>query len=409
MIAITDKTKCCGCQACANSCPKNCIAMQADNEGFLYPQVDKSSCVNCGLCEKVCPILHKPQTSAVLEAYAAKHTNPDIKLKSSSGGIFSALAEIILQEGGVVFGAAFDKDWNVVHTYVEKPEDLDKLRRSKYVQSNIGNTYRQAKQFLEQGRAVLFTGTPCQMAGLRNYLGKEYEKLITADIICHAVPSPAVWQKFLHENLNVAQLKAINFREKRIGWSTFYLSFLTPHGLNAHGNTKTFAEKVHFKLRAAAAAYIYRNTFLTAFLQELINRPACHTCHFKGHNKRLTDFTLGDLWGTWPGIITKQDKKYGISALLVNTPKGKTYFEKIRNCLQYFSVEGQKVAKFNSALDKPTVVYPKRAEFFARYQTENVSKLIRELLDINPVWIDIPCGVAKKVARKIKHLLKQAK
>lgn len=400
MITITDKTQCCGCQACANSCPKNCISMQADSEGFLYPQVDKSSCVNCGLCEKVCPILNKPQTSDVLETYAAKHVSNEIKLKSSSGGIFSALAEIILQEGGVVLGAAFDKDWNVVHSYVEKLDDLDKLRRSKYVQSNIGNTYQQAKLFLNQGRKVLFTGTPCQIAGLRNYLGKKYEKLITADIICHAVPSPTVWKKFLHENLNVAQLQAINFREKRIDWSTFYLSFLIPHGLNAHGNTKTFAEKVHFKLRAAATAYIYRSTFLNAFLRELINRPSCHTCHFKGLNARLSDFTLGDLWGQWPGIITKQDKKYGVSALLVNTLKGKNYFEKIRPFLQYCPVEATKVARFNTSLDKSTEMNPKRGEFFARYQTENVSKLVRELLNIKPVWQDLPICIYYRIKNK---------
>ena len=403
---ITDKTKCCGCQACANICTKNCISMRADEEGFLYPQVDKSACVNCGLCEKVCPILNKPQTFPVLAAYAAKHTSPDIKLKSSSGGIFSALAEVILKEGGVVFGASFDKDWNVIHSYVEKLEDLDKLRRSKYVQSNIGKTYQQAKQFLEQSRPVLFTGTPCQIAGLRNYLGKEYEKLITADIICHAAPSPAVWQKFLHENLDVNQIKAINFREKRIGWSNFYLSFLTPHGLNAHGDTKTLLERVHFKLRAAAAAVVYRNTFLNAFLKELINRPSCHTCHFKGLNERVSDFTLGDLWGQWPGIITNQDKKYGMSALLVNTPKGKTYFEKICPALTCQAVEAQRVAHFNSALEKSTVIHPKRTEFFARYKIENFNKLVRELLGIKPAWITIPLSISKKVAHKVKNLLK---
>ncbi len=406
MITITDKINCCGCQACANICPKGCISMRVDEEGFLYPQVDAKNCINCGLCEKVCPILHKPQTFPVLDTYAAKHTDQTVKLKSSSGGMFSALAEIILKEGGVVFGAAFDKDWNVVHSYVEKLEDLDKLRRSKYVQSNIGKTYQQAKQFLEQGRTVLFTGTPCQIAGLRNYLGKEYSNLLAADIICHAVPSPAVWQKFLHENLDVEKIKAINFREKNIGWSTFYLSFLTPHGLNAHGNTKTLLERVHFKLRAAAAAIVYRNTFLNAFLKELINRPSCHTCHFKGLNARLADFTLGDLWGQWPGIITQQDKKYGMSALLVNTSKGQAYFGKIRSSLQHFPVEATKVAKFNSALDKPTVIHPKRAEFFARYQNENFSKLVRELLGIKPAWITIPLSISKKIAHKVKNLLK---
>lgn len=401
MITITNKQNCCGCQACANVCPKNCISMQADEEGFLYPHVDTSTCVNCGLCEKVCPILHKPQTYPVLQAYAAKHTSTEIKLKSSSGGMFSALAEVILYEGGVVFGAAFDSDWNVVHTYAENVEDLDNLRRSKYVQSNIGNTYRQAKAFLDGGRKVLFTGTPCQIAGLRNYLGKEYNNLVTADIICHAAPSPAVWQKFLHENLDVPAIKAINFREKKIGWSTFYLSFLTPHGLNVHGNRKRLSEKVLFHCRAAAAI-IYHNVFLRAFLQELINRSSCHACHFKGLKERLSDFTLGDLWGQWPGLITKQDKKYGMSALLVNTEKGQTYFTKIQTALTCQAVDAARVAQFNSALDRSTVVHPKRVEFFSRYQTEKFTPLVRELLNTRPLYIAFPLGVIKKIIHKIR-------
>ena len=405
MITITDKTKCCGCQACANICPKKCITMQADEEGFLYPHVDTSMCVNCGLCEKICPILHKPSTYPVLETYAAKHTNTEVKLKSSSGGVFTALAEVILAEGGVVFGSAFDKEWNVVHTYTENIADLDNLRRSKYVQSNIGNTYQQAKAFLDSGRKVLFTGTPCQIAGLRNYLGKEYNNLVTADIICHAAPSPAVWQKFLHENLDVSQLKAINFREKKIGWSNFYLSFLTPHGLNAHGNAKTFLERVHFKLRAAAAAAIvYRNTFLNAFLRELINRPSCHHCHFKGLQERLADFTLGDLWGQWPGIITNQDKKYGMSALLVNTPKGKTYFASVCQTLTYYPVEASRVAQFNTALNESTKTHPKRTEFFARHRTENFNKLVSELLQVKPIWIQIGKRLYERIP-KLKRFL----
>ncbi len=405
-MIIIEQISCCGCQACVNICPKKCISMKADDEGFLYPSIDKTTCINCGLCEKVCPILHKPSTFSVLATYAAKHTSSEVKLKSSSGGIFSALAEVILKEGGVVFGVAFDKDWNVVHKYVEKLDNLDKLRRSKYVQSNIGRTYQQAKQFLDQGRTVLFTGTPCQIAGLRNYLGKVYNNLLTADIICHAVPSPAVWQKFLHENLDISLIKAINFREKDVRWSTFYLSFLTPHGLNVHGNTKTLAEKVHFKLRAAVASVVYRNTFLNAFLRELINRPSCHTCHFKGLNARLSDFTLGDLWGQWPGIITKQDKKYGMSVLLVNTIKGQKYFEEIHPSSQYFPVDAQKVAEFNSALDNPTVIHPKRADFFRRYQSENFNKLVRELLDLKPAWIAIPLSASKKIIRKCLNCFK---
>ena len=242
MIRITDKTKCCGCGVCKQICPKGAIAMKVDEEGFLYPTVDNSKCIKCDLCVKTCPILNKPRTYKVLETYAAKHKSNEIKLKSSSGGIFTALAETILKEGGVVFGAVFDKDWNIIHTYVDNVLDLDRIRRSKYVQSNTLETFKETKKFLDSGRQVLYTGTPCQIAGLRKFLGKDYNNLLTADIVCHAVPSPAVWQKFLQENLDISQIKAINFREKDISWSNFYLSFLTPHGLNAHGKNKKFLE-----------------------------------------------------------------------------------------------------------------------------------------------------------------------
>ena len=405
MINITDKTKCCGCGACVQICPRNAIAMQADNEGFLYPTVDENKCIKCGLCLKTCPILNKPVTYKILRTYAAKHKSNEIKLKSSSGGIFTALAETILKNNGVVFGAAFDKDWNVVHTYVDNLKDLDKLRRSKYVQSDTAETFKQTKEFLEKGKQVLYAGTSCQIAGLRNFLGKDYDNLLTADIICHAVPSPAVWQKFVRENLDISEIKAINFREKDIGWSNFYLSFLTSHGLNAHGKNKTLLEILHFKLRAAATV-IYRNTYLNAFLKELINRPSCHKCHFKGIT-RLADFTLGDLWGIWPGIIKGQDKKYGISVCLVNTEKGIKYFTKANTILSFQHIELNQVAKFNSALIKSTEANPKRKEFFARYETENFNNLVKELLNIKPLWFSIPLQIIGKFLGKIKILWKK--
>ena len=402
MLTLTDKTKCCGCGACANSCPKNCIAMVADEEGFLSPQVDKSACVNCGLCEKVCPILNKPQTFPVLETYAAKHKNAEVKLKSSSGGMFTALAEVILKEGGVVFGAGFDKEWNVVHTYAENLTDLDKLRRSKYVQSDTENTYQQAKQFLEQGRKVLFTGTPCQIAGLRNYLGKEYENLLTAQLICHGTPSPGVWSAFLKENFNKNDIKNINFRDKHFGWSANYLSFLFSDGLLcAHGMRRTLAEKLFERVPGKRKiGYIYRNVFLRAFLAELISRRSCFVCAFRGKENQFADFTMGDLWGKWPEIITSQDKREGMSVLTANTAKAKHLLNSLSLVTQ--PIDFDRVARINFPLLSSPVAHPKRAEFFARYRTENVSKLIRELLDIKPWWL----AIINKGYNKVLTLLK---
>ena len=372
--------------------------MQADAEGFFYPNVDKSVCVNCGLCEKVCPILHKPRSFPVLTAYAAKHANSEVKLKSSSGGMFSALAEVILKEGGVVFGASFDKAWNVVHSYVEKLEDLDKLRRSKYAQSNIGKTYQQARQFLEQGRKVLFTGTPCQIAGLHNYLGKEYDKLTTAELFCHGVPSPTVWQKFLIENTEKDNINAIDFRYKLFGWDSSFLNISYKDGRSVQ-----HIPRVLLPLLRSSKGRLLRRFFRLSFeISNLYERPSCHACHFKGLSK-MADFTMGDLWGVKKTYPAQYDKQ-GLSVLLVNTTKAQQMLEKCR--LAKKAVGVRKVSAYNPYLLTSVSAHPKRAEFFARYQTETFNKLVRELSGVKPIWIAFPLWLAKKITRNVRKLFK---
>ena len=404
MLNFLDSSQCCGCGSCANACPKGCILMRPDEEGFLYPQAEEARCIHCGLCETVCPVLHPPLLPGEPEAYAAKHVSDAVKLKSSSGGIFSALAQPILAAGGVVFGAGFDGHWEVRHQYAENEAELDNLRRSKYVQSDIGQTFRRAKNFLDSGREVFFTGTPCQIAGLKNFLGKEYPRLLTADVICHAVPSPAVWRLFLRQTLPLEQIRSINFREKHFDWPHFYLSFLTPNGLCAHGNARRLTERLGFRLQvvaAAAAALIYHNAFLKGFLKELFNRPSCHSCAFKGMH-RGADFTLGDLWGNWEGLIRKRDRRFGVSALLVNTEKGRHFLMQVPN-IEWVPVPLEKVARFNPALCSSTKAHARRTEFFARYQTEPLHKLIPQMLGEKPLWIQIPLSVYHKIRRKVFH------
>ena len=396
MPNLPEKINCCGCQACAQKCPQHCITMRADNEGFLYPHVDESRCVHCGLCEKVCPIRNKPQTFAPLAAYGARHKNAQVKQNSSSGGIFTALAQEIFKKGGVVFGAAFDKNWNVFHTYAENAADLDVLCRSKYVQSDVRQAYQQAKSFLDSGRAVLFSGTPCQLAGLRNFLGKPYDNLLTVGIICHAAPSPAVWQNFLHENFDLSSLKAINFRDKQLAWTHFYLSFLCANGLRAHGTQKRISEVLLARCKTTAST-VFRNAYLQAFLRELINRPSCHACQFKGISTQLADITLGDLWGSWPQIITKEDLRLGVSGVLVNTEKGKTFFQKIAPHISAAPISMEHLAKTNSALTKSTKPHPKRAEFFARFENGNTTRLIHTYLGLRPTWVQVPCDIVGRL------------
>ena len=357
--------------------------MQPSGAGFLYPYVTQKNCIKCGACSHVCPAIHKPQIAAVLEAYAAKHKNAAVKLKSSSGGMFTALAETVLKENAVVFGASFDAQWNVAHTFVENIADLDRLRRSKYVQSNVANAYAQAKTFLDKGRKVLFTGTPCQIAGLRNYLGKTYENLLTADIICHGVNSPAVWQLFLQQNTQKGKIASIDFRHKQFGWDTPLLQITY-----TDGSSSPHIPKLFHPLMKTKNGYLLRHHYRPAFgVCNLYERPACHACKFKGIDNRVSDFTLGDLWGNWPDIITPQDKKYGISVLLVNTPKAQKLLEKLP--IEKTAVDPEQVARCNPMLVRSGQPHPKRAEFFARYRTEKLSKLVPELLGEKPILVRI--------------------
>lgn len=199
MIRIDRPTDCCGCEACAQRCPKQCIAMHADAEGFLYPRINTAACIDCGLCEQVCPVLRPAAPRTPTAVYAAKNPDERIRMESSSGGVFTLLAERTIRAGGVVFGARFDEAWEVVHDSTETIEGLAAFRGSKYVQSRIGTSFARAEEFLKQGRQVLFTGTPCQIAGLNRFLRRSYDNLLTVDVVCHGVPSPLVWRRYLDE------------------------------------------------------------------------------------------------------------------------------------------------------------------------------------------------------------------
>ena len=238
MIKILNKQNCCGCSACASVCPKNCISMDTDDRGFLYPIVNVDNCVDCGVCEHVCPYYNQNTPREPLKVYAAINLNEEVRLKSSSGGVFTMLAEATIKSGGVVFGACFNDDWVVVHDYTESIDGLEAFRGSKYVQSKIGDSYKKVQYFLKANRNVLFSGTSCQIAGLKLFLRKDYESLICVDIVCHGVPSPKVWRDYL-ENVVKRQkgdagkntvlsslndtpvITGISFRDKSTGWKKY--------------------------------------------------------------------------------------------------------------------------------------------------------------------------------------------
>lgn len=331
MLQITDKSKCCGCNACVQRCPKQCIVMHEDEEGFLYPQVDVTLCVDCGLCEKVCPMLAQNDVKKALQIFAAKNKNEHQRLRSSSGGIFILLAEQTIKMGGVVFGARFDKNWEVEHCYVETIEELEPLMRSKYAQSRIGNTYKEAEQFLKEGRRVLFVGTSCQISGLHRFLRKDYNNLLSVDFICHGVPSPGIWRKYLQEIKNNAlqseaagkntvlpfSLKSmpvitgINFREKGLGgygWKKF--------GFVVHGKSPLKGDQNSVLLSVDFGKDIY----MKGFLRNLYLRPSCYNCLVKS-GKSQSDLTIGDFWGI-SKLKPEIDDDKGIGAILVYTHKG---------------------------------------------------------------------------------------
>lgn len=283
MIKIVKPEDCCGCSACVERCPKQCIAFDEDKEGFRYPVVDISRCIECGLCEKVCPIINDREPSEIKRVLAAKIHNEEIRKASSSGGVFTAIATEIIEQGGVAFGARFDENWEVCHSCVEKVEDLSLLRGSKYMQSRIGDSYVKAEQFLKKGRLVLFTGTPCQIAGLHGFLRRDYENLITLDFICHGVPSPKVWRMYIKQLIkenkigpSLEDVENVNFRAKEHGWSNYSIHI---------ASKKDIVECAHND-----------NQYLKAFNMNVLLRPICFSCPFKG-GKSGSDLTIADFWG----------------------------------------------------------------------------------------------------------------
>ena len=301
MIDIKDKSMCCGCGACVQRCPQSCIAMQEDEKGFLYPRVDTDVCVNCGLCEQVCPVLNVGEEQEPHDCFAAIHPDEKVRLSSSSGGVFSLLARRVIQDGGVVFGARFDDRWAVVHDYADTLESIDAFRGSKYVQSVMGDSYLHVKQFLEQGKKVLFSGTPCQIAGLKRFLSKDFPNLITVEIACHGVPSPKVWRGYLDGKARGRNISQVNFRDKSTGWRNY--SVVIGDCAKPHDD----------------------DDYMASYLANYNLRPSCFVCPSK-NGKSGADFLIADFWGVEAVNGVKHDDK-GISALLVYSSRGRSFLE----------------------------------------------------------------------------------
>lgn len=389
MIDIRDKSQCCGCEACVQRCPKHCIALVEDAEGFLYPKVDASVCVDCGLCEKVCPVINQSAERQPQAVYAAINPDSDVRQLSSSGGIFSALADAVLSQGGVVFGVCWDKEWRLVFDYAETRDDLYRFRGSKYLQAHVGDAYIKAEQFLKSGRQVLFTGTACQIAGLKKYLRRDYDNLLAVDVICHGAPSPQVWKKYLGEQLSFIeqnrgsryQIESINFRDKSVGWKNYNFSI----GLKgADGKVEYFTQPSS------------QNIFMRGFLRDFYLRPSCYSCPAKS-GKSGSDITLGDFWGI-NQLKPDIDDDRGVSAVMVNTARGASWLGDLS--LEQYSMSYDDVCRYNSALVRSVACPPQRIKFFEHYGKESFFALVSDLCRISLV---------RRVINKIKAILSRVK
>lgn len=390
MIEIIKKELCCGCYSCINICPKKCILMEVDNEGFWYPKVDKKRCINCNLCVNVCQMYKSLIKEEFLKsAYACKNLDEDVRINSSSGGIFNILCEEVINLGGVVFGAAFNKDFEVYHTYAENINDCYKFRGSKYVQSKIGNTYKQAKLFLENGRIVLFSGTQCQIKGLNLYLNKKYDNLITVDIICHGVPSPKVFKSYI-KNLSInnnSAIRDIKFRDKKNGWREY--NFV-----------------IEFKNNIKYRKTLDKDLYMKGFLNNLYLRPSCYKCTAKNFTNS-SDISLADYWGIRLNHPELDDDK-GVSLVIINNKNGEKIFNLISNKIDSILTDLDFAIEKNKCIIKPVNYNKNRDNFFNEFNGYNLDKLIKKYTKVSPLKY-IKKRIRKiggKIIRYIEHLIK---
>lgn len=340
MIEISDSKNCCGCQACMQVCPKQCISMQNGKDGFCYPFVDASSCVNCGLCNKICPIestkdITDDVKNGSFPSFAAISRDKKSLMKSSSGGVFKEMAKIVIAEGGYVAGCLFDETLTARHVITNDIAVIDKMRGSKYVQSDTARVYSDIKKFLKNGKKVMFSGTPCQCAALRHTVGvKLSENLLIVDFACHGVPSPVAWKEYL-KSLHWDEVSECEMRDKSKCWEKF--SFRVKgekHGKNV-----------------VQEGVLKESIWIRGFLSHVYVRPSCYSCQFR-NGRNQSDLTISDCWGarTLIPTVTNEQMKNGISSVIVRTGKGQEYFERIKNEIWQQRLKYENVAHFNPAL-----------------------------------------------------------
>lgn len=379
MIDIKEKSQCCGCWACYNACPKHCIEMIEDEEGFRYPHVDKDKCIDCGLCEKVCP-LQKPKMDDTLpESFVVQQKNAEVLRTSTSGGFFTAISKWAIEQGGVVFGAAFGEDMELRHSYAETLDGCKKFRGSKYVQSLIGDCYSQAKNFLAQGRVVVFSGTPCQISGLYHFLrGRKYDNLVTVDLVCRGTPSPLLLRKYLAYHSSLVGSKVVDYRSR----DKYY-------GYNYSTASIWFNDKTKEYHKGKDS-----DMMLRFYFKDLCSRPSCYQCHFKTIN-RVSDITIFDCWDALS--VSSEFSAKGATNVFIHTEHGKEIFNSIKNNFVCHESNLDSIIKRDGVMIKHFVVpNPRRLEFFKDLNQLPLNEVEHKYLD---------CSSKRKIISMIKPFM----
>jgi len=360
-IHLPDRAHCVGCGACASVCPAQCIRMERDEEGFRRPVVREEACLLCGACEMICPVRNPDPRAEPFATYAAVNPDDETRRASTSGGVFSLLAQQVLDLGGVVYGGAFDRRFTVRHAAARTRDELALLRGSKYMESDLGDTFSEVKQLLDRGVPVLYSGVPCQIAGLRSFLGIEHPLLLTVDLVCHGAPSPLAWEAYLAERERAAGAKALRvaFRDKAEGWRHSSLFVIFENG-------------------AAFRAAEDGGAWMRAFLHGLSIRRSCFSCPYRT-NERPGDITLADFWGI-EKVTGERDDDLGVSIVRANSAQGRNALASVADRLQLREVAWEDAVRRNRAALHPTPPQPKREDFFARLGKEPFAAIVGDLL-----------------------------
>lgn len=380
---ITDSSLCCGCGACVKACAKKAIEMQENRYGFKYPKINLDECVDCGACRKVCPVNNKNERKEKIDVYAARGKDLSEVANSASGGIFSLLAKECLNRQGIVFGVVMDSDFVVKHVATSDIEGIQQFKGSKYVQSELGETYQEIRALLNQNKNVLFSGTPCQVNGLKNFLGKEYPTLITVDFICHGVPSPLVFREYIKwkQDEFSEPIKTMKFRDKRQGWSNYCV---------------TISDGKEEK-----SEIFYKNFYMYGFLHNIYLRESCHNCMYKGSFSK-SDITLADYWGA-KGKLVDEFFENGLSLVFTNSAKGKEYFEVIKTEIDFEEKTKDEVLKIhNKHYEESSQPSKCRGKFWTMFEEKGIEFAMRRYCQ-DPYYMRVYYACRRSLKKIIRY------